>query len=304
MTLEIAIVGAGLSGMAAAISSALAGHNVTVFESAQQLQEACSLSSICRAFTNMTGLMQLGAGLQITPNCSRLLQRWGLPDSFWETIAEPRYLAVHRYSDGKLLALDEGFNDKMRSRYGAPFAGVHRVDLHLALAKRAEQLGVKLRLGQRVVNIDFSIPSIQTADGIEVAADLIVAADGIWSTCRNLVLDIKDFPWPTGDLAYRIALTIDEIDDPELREMVQKPATNFWIGPRSHVVAYSVRGGTMYNIVLLVPDDLPEGVRRQTGSVEQMRTLFEGWDPILSRFLKLVKSVKKWKLMHREPETS
>ncbi|KAI1145574.1 hypothetical protein F4825DRAFT_467221 [Nemania diffusa] len=280
VTLEIAIVGAGLSGMAAAISSALAGHNVTVFESAQQLQE-------------------LGAGLQITPNCSRLLQRWGLPDSFWETIAEPRYLAVHRYSDGKLLALDEGFNDKMRSRYGAPFAGVHRVDLHLALAKRAEQLGVKLRLGQRVVNIDFSIPSIQTADGIEVAADLIVAADGIWSTCRNLVLDIKDFPWPTGDLAYRIALTIDEIDDPELREMVQKPATNFWIGPRSHVVAYSVRGGTMYNIVLLVPDDLPEGVRRQTGSVEQMRTLFEGWDPILSRFLKLVKSVKKWKLMHR-----
>ncbi|KAI0876395.1 hypothetical protein GGS24DRAFT_451284 [Hypoxylon argillaceum] len=280
VTLEIAIVGAGLSGMAAAISSALAGHNVIIFESAQKLQE-------------------LGAGLQITPNCSRLLQRWGLPDSFWETIAEPRYLAVHRYSDGKLLALDEGFNDKMRSRYGAPFAGVHRVDLHLALAKRAEQLGVKLRLGQRVVNIDFSIPSIQTADGIEVAADLIVAADGIWSTCRNLVLDIKDFPWPTGDLAYRIALTIDEIDDPELREMVQKPATNFWIGPRSHVVAYSMRGGTMYNIVLLVPDDLPEGVRRQTGSVEQMRTLFEGWDPILSRFLKLVKSVKKWKLMHR-----
>ena len=56
----------------------------------------------------------------------------------------------------------------------------------------------------------------------------------------------------------------------------------------------------MYNIVLLVPDDLPEGVSRQPGSIEEMRALFKGWDPILSRFLDLVDSVDKWKLMHRK----
>lgn len=244
-------------------------------------------------------IRQFGAGLQITPNSSRLLRRWNLPDTLWETAAEPTYLAVHRYSDGMVLALEEDFNKKMQSRYGSPFIGLHRVDLHLALANRAKELGVKLQLGQRVANIDFSVPFIETAEGVKVEGDLIVAADGLWSTCRNLVLDIKDFPRPTGDLAYRIVLSIDEIEDPELREMVQKPSVNFWIGPRSHVVAYSVRAGTMYNIVLLVPDDLPEGVRRQPGSVEEMRALFDGWDPILSRFLKLVKSVHKWKLVHR-----
>ncbi|KAF2966181.1 hypothetical protein GQX73_g7388 [Xylaria multiplex] len=280
VALNIIIVGAGLSGLAAAISSALSGHNVTVLESAKELQE-------------------VGAGLQVTPNASRLLQKWDLPESFWETVAEPTSLAVRRYSDGKVLAIEEDFNKKLRSRYGSPFIDVHRVDLHLALADRAKQLGVKLGLGQRVTKIDFAAPSLETEAGINMTADLIVAADGIWSTCRNLILDIKDFPRPTGDLAYRIVLTLDEIDDPELREMVQKPSCRFWIGPESHVVAYSVRGGTMYNIVLLVPDDLPEGARRQPGSVEEMRALFDGWDPILNRFLKLVKSVHKWKLMHR-----
>ncbi|TGJ78511.1 hypothetical protein E0Z10_g10251 [Xylaria hypoxylon] len=280
VALNIIVVGAGLSGLATAISSTLSGHNVTVFESAKELQE-------------------FGAGLQVTPNCSRLLQKWDLSESFWETVAEPTSLTVHRYSDGKVLALEEDFNKKLRSRYGSPFINVHRVDLHLALADRAKQLGVKLHLGQRVTNIDFAAPLLETETGIRVTADLIIAADGIWSTCRNLILDIKDFPRPTGDLAYRIVLTLDEIDDPELREMVQKPSVHFWIGPRSHVVAYSVRGGTMYNIVLLVPDDLPEGARRQPGSVEEMRALFDEWDPILNRFLKLVKSVHKWKLMHR-----
>ncbi|KAI3335799.1 hypothetical protein F4824DRAFT_144826 [Ustulina deusta] len=280
VTLNIVIVGAGLSGLATAIQSALSGHDVTIFECAKELQE-------------------FGAGLQITPNASRLLRRWDLPDSLWEVVAEPTCLAVHRYSDGKVLALEEDFNKKLRSRYGFPFIGVHRVDLHLALADRAKQLGVKFHLGQRVTKIDFAVPSVKTEAGITTTADLIVAADGIWSTCRNLILDIKDFPRPTGDLAYRIVLTLDDIDDPELRDMVQKPACRFWIGPKSHAVAYSLRGGTMYNIVLLVPDDLPEGVRRQPGSVEEMRALFGGWDPILNRFLELVKSVHKWKLMHR-----
>lgn len=196
--------------------------------------------------------------------------------------------------------MDKDFRGSIRLRYESPYINVHRVDLHLALAGRAKELGVKIHLGQRVTNIDFTIPSIETEAGSKATADLIVAADGIWSACRNLTLDIKDFPRPTGDLAYRIVLTLDQIDDPELRDMVQNPSCNFWIGPKSHVVAYSLRGGTMYNIVLLVPDDLPEDVRRQPGSVEQMRTLFEGWDPILNRFLRLVKSVHKWKLMHRE----
>lgn len=236
----------------------------------------------------------------MTPNASRLLQRWQLPDRLWNNVAEPTYLAVHRYSDGKILAMDEDFDGKMHSRYGAPFADVHRVDLQLALVERAKDLGVAFRLGEKVVDIDFSAPAVITASGLRENGDLVIAADGLWSQCRKLLLGEDNPPQPTGDLAYRVVLRLDEITDPELREWVSKPSCHFWIGPEAHAVAYSLRGGNMYNIVLLVPDDLPDGVSRQAGSVEEMKALFKQWDPFLMRFLDLVDTVDKWKLMHRK----
>jgi len=233
----------------------------------------------------------------------------------------------------------------MKSKYGAPFWDLHRVDVQRALAERAKGLGVHVRLGARVADVDFEKPSVKLEGGEELLADLVVAADGLWSKCRARFLATKgqaDEPLPTGDLAYRIVLTLDEVDDAELREWIAKPSCQFWIGPGAHVVAYSLRDGhmseykpfaaardlthdliagllscsiterrqilsTIYvntdkvsvNIVLLVPDDLPANVARQPGSVDEMRTLFSNWDPVLNRFLDQVKSVDKWKLMHR-----
>ncbi|KAH0830971.1 hypothetical protein FOPE_02146 [Fonsecaea pedrosoi] len=93
------------------------------------------------------------------------------------------------------------------------------------------------------------------------------------------MLKTSDQPLPTGDLAYRIVLHLDKIKDAELKEWIANPRVHFWIGPHSHAVAYSIRSSTMYNIVLLCPDDLPQGLSRATGSVEQ---------------------VDKCKLMHRQ----
>jgi len=94
------------------------------------------------------------------------------------------------------------------------------------------------------------------------------------------MLGKRDPPLPTGDLAYRIVLNIDQIQDTRLRDMVQTPGCRFWAGPDAHAVAYSMRGGKMYNVVLLVPDDLEEGVARTEGNVDEMKKLFEGWDPV------------------------
>ncbi|KAJ3544093.1 hypothetical protein NM208_g3238 [Fusarium decemcellulare] len=277
--LNIIVIGAGLSGLAASISCALSGHRVTVFESAKELAE-------------------VGAGLQVTPNSSRILQNWQLSQKLWDSAAEPTYLAVHRYS-GQLLAMENDFDMKMRARYGAPFVDLHRVDLQLALYERAQQLGVTIHLGERVNSVDFEQTLVTTQSGMKAQGDLIVAADGLWSTCRQLYLDKPDSPMPTGDLAYRVVLSLEDINDDDLREWIANPSVHFWIGPGAHAVGYSLKGGNMYNIVLLVPDDLPEGSRRQEGSVEEMKALFKGWDPILGRFLDLVKRVDKWKLMHR-----
>lgn len=151
--------------------------------------------------------------------------------------------------------------------------------------KRAQELGVSVILNSKVSNIDFGSASgdkarVTVSEGRTYTADLVVGADGLWSTCRSTFLGRKDPPLPTGDLAYRIVLNIDQIKDEKLREMVQTPACRFWAGPDAHVVAYSMRGGDMYNVVLLVPDDLDEGTARTQGDTEEMKKLFEGWDPV------------------------
>lgn len=281
--LDVIVVGAGLSGLASAIAIALSGHAVTVFEAAKELQE-------------------VGAGLQMTPNATRILRRLGIPNRFWEQAAEPTFVQVHRYS-GEVLMTDPAFDVGMRAKYGAPFVDVHRVDLQLTLYERARALGVQFHLDERIHSVDFDMPEVITSSGAVFEADLIVAADGLHSRCRDTFLASTrrspDRPRPTGDLAYRIVLELDQITDPELADWVRNPSVHFWAGPGAHAVGYSLRAGKMYNIVLLVPDNLPANVYKDAGSVDEMRELFKDWDPILNRFLALVSKVDRWKLMHR-----
>ncbi|ROW06809.1 hypothetical protein VMCG_04122 [Cytospora schulzeri] len=279
--LDVVVVGAGISGLATAISTALSGHNVTVFESAKEL-------------------LEIGAGIQITPNSTRILQRWALPDHLWHAAAEPASLSVHRYT-GELLAHEENFDKNIRRKYQAPFLDMHRVDLQLSLYERAKQLGVQFRLGEKADSIDVDAAELTTASGHKATADIIVAADGLWSKTAAFFRGRKSSPLPTGDLAYRLVLNLEDVaDDPELSAWVSNPTLHFWIGPGTHVVGYSMRKGKIFNLVLLCPDDLPEGVSRQPGDLQEMKALFTDWDPILMRFLEKVDKVDKWRLMHRE----
>ena len=212
-----------------------------------------------------------------------MLKRWGVYDAMRGPV-EPKTCTVYNYK-GKVLAHEDGFGDNIRRKYNAPFSDSHRVDLQKGLAKRAADLGANLVLNARVAELDFGTQkgdkaTVTTSAGDKYTADLVIGADGLWSACRSIALGRKDAPLPTGDLAFRIVLNIDQIKDPKLKEMVQNPGVRFWIGPDAHVVAYSMRDCTIYNIVLLVPDDLPESVPRVEGSLDEMRGLFEGWDPV------------------------
>ncbi|KAF1997773.1 FAD binding domain-containing protein [Amniculicola lignicola CBS 123094] len=287
--LDIIIVGAGLSGLATAIQCALSGHNITVLEGARELAE-------------------IGAGLQLTPNSTRLLQKWGVYERL-SGPCEPSTCTVYNYT-GKILAHEDSFDKNIHRKYNAPFTDCHRVDLQQALVERARELGVKVVLDAKVMGLNFgkekagedSEPPKATAateNGQSFSADLIVGADGLWSTCRSVFLGRRDAPLPTGDLAFRIVLELSQIRDEKLRKMVQEPGVRFWVGPESHAVGYSMRGGDMYNVVLLVPDDLPDEVARMEGSLEEMRSRFTGWDPVLTQLLSCVSRINKWKLMHR-----
>jgi salicylate hydroxylase len=144
--------------------------------------------------------------LQIIPNASHILKRWQLPAFLWDIAAEPTSLTVHR-CPGEVLAQERSFDKKIRAKHGAPFVEMHRVDLRKAMFQRAVDLGVDFYFGQRLESINFARLTVTTLAGHSFSADLVIAADGLWSRCREIFLGVKDEPLPTGDLAYRIVLS-------------------------------------------------------------------------------------------------
>lgn len=279
-TCHVLIIGAGLCGLGAAISLALEGHQVSVFESAPHLHT-------------------VGAGIQITPNGVRILRRWGVTEELTSKAATPDILSIIRFDGQKELAHRGNYREEIESRYGEPIWCLHRNDLQKALATRAEKLGVRLVFNSSVNDVDFNRSTIFCENGLEEDGDLIIAADGLRSLTRNHFSGRPILPQPTGDLAYRIVLTANQVkEDVELWDVITRPGIRIWLGPRAHAVAYSLLNGQILNIVLLVPDDLPHDVSRAEGSPREMMKLFEGWDPLLTRFLSHVKKVEKWRLTY------
>ncbi|CAF9926534.1 MAG: hypothetical protein ALECFALPRED_003465 [Alectoria fallacina] len=281
LRLQIAIIGAGLGGLAAAIGIARAGHKVTILEQAPLLGE-------------------IGAGIQIPPNSSRILKSYGLLDKIEVVSVRPSDFIIRSYRDGAILS-KQNMVPYAEKRYGVPYLHIHRADYHRILVAEAERLGVKLQLGSTVTKIDFDTASVQIRDKPDFHADLILGADGLKSICRESLLGHVDPPRLTGDLAYRIVIKAEDMKmHPNLRELAEKPAINYWMGPYGHVVCYLLQGGGLYNIVLICPDNLPEMMNTIKADLQEMREFFAGWDPKLKMLLGLVQETTKWRLLNSE----
>lgn len=183
--------------------------------------------------------------------------------------------------------------------FGVPYLHIHRADYHKILVDEANRLGVTILLRSNVANVDFEKPSIQLADKTEFHADVVLGADGLKSVCREVLLGRPDPPCFTGDLAYRIIIKAEDMKKyPNLRELVEQPAINYWMGPHSHVVCYLLKGGGLYNIVLVCPDNLPTLENTAKADLEEMRDIFKHWDPTLKALLGLVQETTKWRLQN------
>lgn len=102
-------------------------------------------------------------------------------------------------------------------------------------------------------------------------------------------------------MAYRIVISTQAmLADVDLRTLVNKPNINIWMGPNSHVVCYLLQQESLCNIVLLCPDTVPHGSNIATADLEEMRIFFTGWDPRLTKLLKLVEETSKWRLLNSE----
>ncbi|TVY20722.1 FAD-dependent monooxygenase [Lachnellula arida] len=282
-TLKIIIVGAGLGGLGAAIALLLAGHDVDVFEAASEISE-------------------VGAGIQILPNSSRVLQTWGMLDELNKYATKPSRVNMRHWKGEVISSLD--FAASAAQYPGTFYWDFHRANLHKCLLQRAVELGARTIVNARVSDVQVSgdgeTATIVLQNGEKHTADLVVGADGINSRLREIMLGKTDPPELTGDLAYRLLLSTKEmLKDPELATFVTNPQVNYWMGPDAHAVNYVLRGGELFNMVLLVPDDIPDDRNVTEGSVEEMRALYKDWDPRIPKLLSLCESVSKWRLCIR-----
>lgn len=219
LSLNVVIVGCGIGGLAAAHSLTQAGHKVTMYESA--------------AFVG-----EVGAGIQVSPNITRLLIRWGLEEPLRNIAVRPESVVFRRYNTGERVGFTR-WGDQM-DKYSAPYYHIHRADFHKLLYDLARP-NVTLHLKSTVVAVDPEAPSITLESGEVVKCDLLIGADGVKSIVQQAVIGRVNPAQPTGDAAYRALIpTSVMIADPELKPFVDTPEMSAWMAPGRHLMAYCI----------------------------------------------------------------
>jgi len=229
MTKSLVVAGGGIAGMAAGFASARAGWHATVFERAAEFSE-------------------VGAGVQLGPNVTRILQAWGLGDALAQVAAFPSGLHARSMTTGEVLATLP-VKDAAKT-YAAPYVTIHRADLHGLLLQATVREGVQVHSDAVVQKVSQSFDEavfdvVQYGQPQQHTAAVAVAADGVWSPLRQQLLG-DGLPTFTGHIAYRALVA-----QADLPAHLRSQDVSVWMGSQAHVVSYPVRGGEYLNVVCL-----------------------------------------------------
>jgi salicylate hydroxylase len=222
----IAIAGAGIAGLSAAIACRYAGFSVRIYE-------------------RETRLLPIGAGIQLGPNATRILERWNL--ALLAHSSEPEAIELRSARTGAILNTIPLWR-QARARYGAPYVTLLRADLQAALLSRAEELGIEIAFGAPLAKIERMGSKVAFLAGEqEREADALLGADGLHSAVRA-ALAPKIRPHLTHAVAWRAILPLGAVPAP-LRNTVVN-----WMGPGAHLVHYPVSNGAALNGVLIIDE--------------------------------------------------
>ncbi|MCB8822668.1 FAD-dependent oxidoreductase [Microvirga rosea] len=273
---SFAVVGAGIGGLTTALTLARLGHEVTLVE-------------------RRTGFTEVGAGLQLSPNASRILLELGLGAALRRVVTEPERVRIRTLRTGREIGRI-ALGDFMRGRFDAPYWVVHRADLQTVLLDAVRSLpNIRIVMGRTVEGVvdgpdDASLTMTSSQSRDTLTADAVIGADGVWSKLRH---SLGDTAAPTFRNAIAWRTTIERHLAPA--ELAGNE-TGLWLGPKGHVVHYPVAGGRLINIVAIEKSDTPVEGWAAPGQREALLTHYRSAAPLLRELLAGAGEWLRWSL--------
>jgi 6-hydroxynicotinate 3-monooxygenase len=272
---RIAVIGGGIGGTTAAILLQRAGYPCKVYEQAPAFVGA-------------------GAGIQIAPNSTRILRKFGLGESMARAGIQPEFKLSREWNTGRQLFAIPIV--ELSKRYNGPFYAFHRGDLQDMLTSLLEPGTIVF--GKRLVGLQTrgAATTLSFADGSTAEADAVVGADGVHSKVREILLGAKP-PSYHGLVAYRCMFPTSELGDMAVEENTK------WWAPDRYLLHYFFRKDRQHvYFVTGSPEDWQaDDFAPQAAPVEAMRAVFEGFHPTVQRLVQAASSATKWAMLEREP---
>lgn len=273
----VILVGAGIGGLFAALCLDRLGIESIILEKSDELAE-------------------VGAGIQIGANGSRLIHQLGLKEAIEKYASSPTVGQIMDGQSGRSIC-PYPLNSSSLKRYQLPYYQIHRGDLQRILVEAVEQrMPNCLRLGTelREISQDAARLQVTTNSGERINGRALVGCDGIHSRTRELLFE-DGAPQYTGSLAWRAVVPLSRLDQ---SQDWQTP--KIWVGPGRHLVQYPVSAGDAMNLVACVENDIAEAERWQGNSaLDELSAAFAGWCPEVQAMLGLADDALKWGLYER-----
>ena len=273
---SIAIIGGGIGGLTAAALLLRAGFDVQVYEQAKMLGE-------------------VGAGINLGPNASRILHRMGISSELERIGVKPTSFVQRRWDDGRVL-LRSPLGEGIETAFGAPYYTFHRGDLHRALTNVIPPK--RIHLAHRFTRFIDHGDRVEAyfGNGTLISVDALIGADGIHSVVRHVLLGAQK-PRFTGCVAYRGLVSSNR-----LRHLDLEFNNQIWMGPGAHFVHYFVSAGRLVNFVGITEQDSWLGESWvDPGEVSDALALFQGWHDQVLSIIGATDETYKWALFDRSP---
>ena len=273
----VLIAGGGIGGLAAALSLSKRGFKVLVLEQAPQIGE-------------------IGAGIQLGPNGFSAFDALGIGEKARSRAVYTDYMVMKDAVDAQQIGripTDESF----RSRFGNPYAVVHRADVHLSLYEGTQQSDlVEFKTSTRIERIEQNDHGVTVHDqnGVSYHGQALIGADGVKSVVRQHF--VGDPHRVTGHVVYRAV-----VEKEDFPKDLQWNAAAIWVGPNCHLVHYPIRGGAQYNVVVTFHSRDTEEWGVKDGSPEEVQSYFQGVCDQARQLIDLPKSWRRWATADRDP---